>query len=108
MIEIRQYIDALGRNPFERWFEKLDASIQARIVVFLDRLERDNLSGIKGVGGGVHELRMDFGPGYRIYFGWDGAQLVILLGGGTKRRQPSDILRAKALWQEYQQRKKES
>lgn len=107
MIEIRQYIDRSGRNPFEQWFEKLDEGTQARITVFLDRFERENLSGTKSVGGGVQELRMDFGPGYRIYFGWDGVQVVILLGGGTKRRQQADIVRAHALWQEYKQRKKE-
>ena len=87
MIEIRQYIDRLGRNPFDQWFEKLDDDTQARIVVSLDRMERGNFSAAKGIGAGVFELRMDFGPGYRIYFGKDGELLVILLGGGTKRRQ---------------------
>jgi hypothetical protein len=61
VIEIRQYIDRLGLNPFERWFEKLDNDTQARIAVFLDRLERGNFSAAKGVGAGVLELRLDFG-----------------------------------------------
>ncbi len=107
VIEIRQYVDRLGRNPFDRWFEKLDDDTQARIVVSLDRLERGNLSAVKNVGAGVQELRLDFGPGYRIYFGWDGEKLVILLGGGTKRRQQADIAAAHALWQEYKERKRE-
>ena len=107
VIEIRQYVDRLGRNPFDRWFEKLEAGIQARIVVSLDRLERGNLSAVKSVGGGVQELRLDFGPGYRIYFGWDGEKLVILLGGGTKRRQQAEIAAAHALWLEYKERKRE-
>lgn len=107
VIEIRQYIDRLGRNPFNRWFEKLDDGAQARIAVSLDRLERGNVSATKSVGAGVQELRLDFGPGYRIYFGWDGEQLVILLGGGTKRRQQADIERAQALWREYKERKRE-
>ncbi|MDR3728069.1 MAG: type II toxin-antitoxin system RelE/ParE family toxin [Terracidiphilus sp.] len=107
MIEIRQYVDRLGRNPFDRWFEKLEADIQARIVISLDRLERGNLSAVKSVGAGVQELRLDFGPGYRIYFGWDGEKLVILLGGGTKRRQQTDIAAAHSLWQEYKERKRE-
>ena len=107
MIAIRQYIDREGRNPFERWFDKLDDDLQARIVVSLDRLERGNLSVAKSVGEGVSELRLDFGPGYRIYFGRDGDRLVILLGGGTKRRQSADIDRAKALWREYKERKRE-
>lgn len=107
MIEIRQYIDRLGRNPFDRWFERLDDDTQARITVSLDRLERGNFSAAKSVGAGVQELRLDFGPGYRIYFGKDGEKLVILLGGGTKRRQQADIHAAHALWQEYKKRKRE-
>jgi putative addiction module killer protein len=96
LIEVRQYIDRLGRNLFERWFDKLDVGAQARIAVALDRLERGNASA-KSVGAGVQELRLDFGPGYRIYFGRDGARLVILLGGGTKRHQQTDIAAAHAL-----------
>ena len=107
MTEIRQYIDRQGRNPFERWLNKLDDNTQARITVALDRLERGNFSAAKGVGTGVFELRLDFGPGYRIYFGKDGETLVILLGGGTKKRQQADIVDAQALWQEYKRRKKD-
>jgi putative addiction module killer protein len=107
VIELRQYIDHQGRNPFDLWFEKLDSNTQARIVVVLDRLERGNFSTAKGIGTGVFELRLDFGPGYRIYFGKDGETLVILLGGGTKKRQQNDIAAAHALWQEYKGRKRE-
>lgn len=107
MIEVRQYIDRLGRNPFERWFEGLDDYAQARITVALDRVERGNFSAAKGVGAGVFELRLDFGPGYRVYFGKDGETLVILLGGGTKKRQQADIEEAQALWHEYKKRKRE-
>ncbi len=107
MIEIRQYVDRLGRNPFERWFDKLNDTAQAKVTVSLDRLERGNLSSIKSVGGGVQELRIDSGPGYRIYFGWDGERLVILLGGSTKSRQQVEISNAKVLWQEYKHRKQE-
>jgi putative addiction module killer protein len=106
VIEIRQYVDRLGRNPFERWFEKLDDTTQARIVIALDRLERGNVSSVKSEGAGVLELRLDFGPGYRIYFGRDGERLVILLGGRTKWRQQANIATAKALWQEYKERKR--
>ena len=108
MIEVRQYIDRSGRNAFERWFDKLDNDTQARIVIWLDRVEHGNLSAAKGIGTGLHELRLDFGPGYRIYFGKDGERLVILLGGGGKRRQQADIAAAHALWQEYKQRKRET
>jgi putative addiction module killer protein len=107
VIEVRQYIDRLGRNPFERWFEGLDDYVQARITVALGRVERGNFSAAKGVGAGVFELRLDFGPGYRVYFGKDGETLVILLGGGTKKRQQADIEEAQALWHEYKKRKRE-
>ena len=107
MTEIRQYIDRQGRNPFDRWLDKLDDNTQARITVALDRLERGNFSAAKGVGTGVFELRLDFGPGYRVYFGKDGETLVVLLGCGTKKRQQADIADAQMLWQEYKRRKKE-
>ncbi len=107
MIQIRQYVDRTGKNAFERWFDKLDDNLQARVTVYLDRLERGNTGSIKPIDGMLHELRMDFGAGYRIYFGWDGKQLVLLLGGGSKRRQSVDIARARILWAEYQQRKTE-
>jgi putative addiction module killer protein len=107
VIEVRQYIDRLGRNPFERWLDGLDDYTQARITVALDRVESGNFSAAKGVGTGVFELRLDFGPGYRVYFGRDGDTIVILLGGGTKKRQQTDIAGAQAMWQEYKKRKRE-
>jgi putative addiction module killer protein len=106
-IEVRQYVDRLGQSPFERWLEKLDDDLQARIAVSFDRLERGNFTAAKGIGAGLQELRLDFGPGYRIYFGRDDERLVILLGGGTKRRQQVDIDKALALWKEYKDRKRE-
>jgi putative addiction module killer protein len=70
-------------------------------------MEQGNLSNSKGIGEGVFECRIDFGPGYRIYFGKDGDALVILLGGGTKKRQQKDIVNAKILWKEYKRRKRQ-
>jgi putative addiction module killer protein len=70
-------------------------------------MAQGNLSNAKSVGAGLQEYRINFGPGYRIYFGRDGELLVILLGGGTKARQQDDIHRAQALWSEYKRRKKE-
>jgi len=107
VIEIHLYVDSSGRNAFERWFERQNDGTQARITTGLDRLERGNFSAAKGVGAGVYELRLDFGPGYRVYFGKDGEHLLILLGGGTKKRQQADIDTARALWKEYKQRKRE-
>ena len=72
----------------------------------LARIEQGNLSNVKGVGQGVLEYRLDFGPGYRVYFGRDGEVLVILLAGGTKKRQQRDIEAAQARWVDYKQRKK--
>lgn len=71
------------------------------------RLESGNSSGAKSVGSGVSEVRLDFGPGYRIYFGRDGEQMVILLAGGSKKRQQPDIEMAHTLWTEYKRRKRE-
>jgi putative addiction module killer protein len=73
----------------------------------LVRLQHSNFSNVKGVGSGVFEYRIDFGPGYRVYFGKDGDALVILLGGGTKKHQQRDIESAKTLWEAYKRRKKE-
>ena len=80
----------------------------AKITVALSRIERGALSNAKTVGDGVSEFKIDFGPGYRVYFGMDGLALVILLGGGTKRRQTNDIETAKGLWAEYKTRKRGS
>lgn len=71
----------------------------------LARIQQGNFSSAKGVGAGVYEYRIDFGPGYRIYFGKDGDRLVILVGGGTKKRQHDDIAAALARWHDYKQRK---
>ena len=71
----------------------------------LRRLELGNFSNVKGVGAGVFEYRIDFGPGYRVYFGKDGDTVVILLAGGTKKRQDRDIAGAHERWADYKKRK---
>ncbi|MYA62422.1 MAG: type II toxin-antitoxin system RelE/ParE family toxin [Dehalococcoidia bacterium] len=90
--------------PFGRWFNGLDASAAARVRTSLARMEAGNLSNVRGVGRGVLERRINVGPGYRVYFGRDGNTLIVLLGGGTKARQQTDIERARDLWQEYRRR----
>jgi putative addiction module killer protein len=107
MIEIREYIDAQGRSPYARWFDGLNARAAAKVATALVRMEQGNLSNAKGMGAGVSEYRLDFGPGYRVYFGKDGDTLIILLGGGTKKRQSKDIEAAQDLWREYKQRKRQ-
>lgn len=107
MVEVTEYIDAQGRRPFGLWFDRLDSRAAIKVTTALDRMGRGNLSHAKGVGAGVLEYRIDSGPGYRIYFGREGETLVVLLGGGTKRRQQGDIETAKRLWQDYRRRRKE-
>ncbi len=106
MIEIREYVDTESRSPYARWFDGLNARAAAKVATALVRMEQGNLSNTKGVGSGVSEYRIDFGPGYRVYFGKDGDTLIILLGGGTKKRQQRDIEAARDLWREYKQRKR--
>lgn len=106
MIEVREYLDAQGWSPFAKWFDALNAHAAAKVTTALVRMEQGNLSNVKGVGSGVSEYRIDFGPGYRVYFGRDGDSLIILLGGGTKRRQERDIKEAQAIWREYRQSKR--
>ena len=105
VLELRYYLAADGRSPFEEWFSGLDGAAAAKVTVAVARLEQGNLSNVKPVGEGVLEYRIDWGPGYRIYFGRDGQVLVILLTGGTKKRQQRDIETAKALWADYRRRK---
>ena len=105
-MELREFEREDGRRPFGTWLRTLDAVTAARVQRALARLEAGNASNVKGIGAGVFELKMDFGPGYRVYFGKDGVDIVILLGGGTKKRQDRDIRIAQALWQNYKDRKK--
>ncbi len=106
MIELVTYTDDAGEVPFVDWLAGTDRQAAKRVTIALDRLEGGNTGQLKSVGGGVHELLIPFGPGYRIYVGQDGERLVILLTGGTKRRQSLDIERAKRLWADYKAQKK--
>lgn len=101
-----EYLATSGQNPFGRWFDGLDRHAATKVTIAVARMEQGNLSNVKGVGGGVSECRIDFGPGYRIYLGREGDVLVILLGGGTKRRQRRDIATAQERWIDYKRRKK--
>jgi putative addiction module killer protein len=86
MSEILEYLDAAGPSPFGRWFEDFDVPAAAKVKTALVRLAEGNCSNVKPVGSGVSERTINFGPGYRIYFGQDGQEFVILLAGGTKQR----------------------
>ena len=104
-MELREYLDRKGESPFARWLDRLNAPAAAKVTTALIRIEQGNFSNVKGVGAGVYECRIDFGPGYRVYFGKDGDTLVILLVGGTKKRQTADIQAAQDYWKDYKQRK---
>jgi putative addiction module killer protein len=106
MIVVREYVDDDGRSPFGVWFASLDGQAAIKVTVALERIAQGHTSASKPVGEGVSEYKIDFGPGYRIYFGKDGERLVILVGGGTKKRQQRDIANAKAIWKDYKQRKR--
>ena len=105
-MQVVEYLTASGGSPFGIWFGQLDTRAAAKVTVALARMEQGNLSDAKSVGAGVWERRIDFGPGYRLYFGRDGQRLVIVLAGGTKRRQQNDIEDAKARWKDHRARKK--
>lgn len=107
MRAIRAYTTEEGKSPYRKWFRGLNPAAAIKVTTALERMEDGNFSNAKGVGAGVIEYKVDFGPGYRIYFGMDGETLVILLCGGTKKRQQDDIEAAKEMWADYKARKKD-
>ncbi len=106
MPEIRYYVRPDGEAPFAAWFTELEPTARAKVTRAVVRLEQGNFSNVKSVGKGAFEYRIDFGPGYRVYFGQDGQALVILLTGGTKKGQQRDIDAAHAYWEDYKQSKR--
>jgi putative addiction module killer protein len=107
-VRVVEYVESSGTSPFARWFDDLDAHASGKVATALYRMEQGNFSNVKGVGSGVFEYRIDFGPGYRIYFGKDEGTLVILLGGSTKKRQNLAIATAVSAWTDYRRRKKQT
>ncbi len=103
-LSVDEFVDERGRNHFREWFDRLDGSARSHVERRLRQIRLGNTSDSKGVGAGVIESRINTGPGFRLYYGRDGATLVILLGGGTKHRQEKDIVEAKRRWEEYKWR----
>lgn len=104
-IEVIDYATATGHRPFEDWFKSLDQAVKGVVLARINRLRLGNFGDCEPVGGGkVFELRIHYGPGYRIYFGQQGRRFVILLSGGSKRGQSRDIKQACEYWQDYQLR----
>lgn len=106
MIEVVVYETEEGRAPFDEWFDALDTQAALRVTTAFARIGTGNLGDVKPVGQGVSERRIIFGPGYRLCYGQDGQKLVVLLTGGTKKRQSRDIEQAQACWADYKKRKK--
>ena len=108
MIRVVHYIAEDGTDHFDRWLRRQNAQVRARVQTRIDRIELGNFGDHHGVGSGVFELRLNFGQGYRIYYGRDGDELVILLGGGSKRRQSRDIEMAQSHWRAYRREKRDA
>jgi putative addiction module killer protein len=106
MPQTREYEDRDGQSPFALWFEALDARAAAKVRKSVAKLEAGLKPNVKPVGKGVHEARIDFGPGYRVYFAFDGTELILLLGGREKHGQDDDIAAAQGRWVDYKQRKR--
>ena len=107
--EVRNYITPAGRTPFRQWLTQLrDKKTRANIQRRIARLEEGNFGDYKRLGSDLYELRIDYGPGYRIYFGTLTSHIVILLCGGQKRTQQRDITRAQNYWNEIRSRDNEN
>ncbi|WP_189472754.1 type II toxin-antitoxin system RelE/ParE family toxin [Litchfieldella qijiaojingensis] len=109
MIELTHYLTADGYDPFQAWLDSIkhrDRQAAMRVLTRLNRLAAGNAGDSKAVGDGVLELRIDYGPGYRLYYAQVGKRLVMLLIGGTKKRQQSDIAQAKSFLADHRRRTK--
>ena len=105
--KIGGYTSEDGHGRFGDWFDKLDNSAALKVTRALERMKLGNFSDEKALKGGLFEHRINFGPGYRIYYGKDGLNSIVLLSGGTKERQSEDIQKAQTLWDEYKRRKRQ-
>ena len=105
VVRVVHYVAADGADAFDKWFRMQNSEVRARVQTRLDRIELGNFGDHRSVGDGVSELRIDAGPGYRVYFGRDGNDLVVLLAGGAKKRQATDIATAQAGWKAYKEEK---
>jgi putative addiction module killer protein len=105
MIEIIVYKTEIGKEPFYDWLKTIDNSFRSRIVKRLHQIiETGNFGDHKNISGEIFELRFDFGAGYRIYFGFEGHQIVILFCGGDKKTQNKDIKKAQEYWRNYNEK----
>ncbi len=102
MRQIIKYQTSGGREPFSEWFERLDWVVQAKVDAYVIRVASGGAKGnVKSVGSGVYEIKLQIGPGYRVYFGLSGAEVILLLSGGDKGSQRRDIKTAIEYWKDY-------
>ena len=100
--QILEYIDVQCESPYAKWLDSLkDVKGKALIISRVDRMELGNFGNSKAVGRGVMELKIQYGPGYRVYYAQEGKHIYLLLCGGDKRSQSKDIARAQQYWLEY-------
>jgi putative addiction module killer protein len=103
-MKVKEYTKKDGSNPYKKWFNSLNTQAAAKVAVAKYRLQQGNTSSVKWFSG-IGEYRINWGPGYRVYLVKDGENLIILFGGGTKKKQKADIDEAIKLHKEYKQRK---
>jgi putative addiction module killer protein len=101
LFELKRYKTEAGRVPFAEWLHELDGRTAGRIEAYVDRMKAGNFGNSRSIGGGVLELKIDYGPGYRIYYLRDGLTVVVLLSGGDKSSQQTDIQLAHAYAEDY-------
>ena len=107
MYEINNYLTESEQDPYAKWLFKLpDRQAKARVIVRVDRMSTGNFGDVKPLGDGVWEARIDWGPGYRVYYAIAGKKIILLLLGGDKRKQHADVLTAKEYWADWQIRRK--
>jgi putative addiction module killer protein len=100
---LRIYITSSGKRPFSEWLSALSVETRAVVRNRLDRIGLGNFGDAKSLGDGLYELRIDFGPGYRVYYGLDGKKIVLIVSSGDKSTQHKDIKLAKRHWNEYKE-----
>ena len=107
-MRVVHYITQDSIDYFDRWMRRQTPQLRARVQTRIDRIRLGNFGDHRSVGAGVYELRLNFGAGYRIYYGRDGRDIVVLLAAGAKNRQARDISLAKACWDAYTQEKRDA
>ncbi len=104
--DISYYETENGEKPFQKWLDGLkDITGRAKVHIRIDRARLGNLGDTRAVGEGVHELKINYGPGYRVYYAIDGDKIILLLLGGDKSDQSKDINQAKVYWKDHKRRK---